>query len=243
MDDTEDKGNLTIFTNLMHEFDTARVGIRKTISELNRAVKGADVDIERVNAYTPRLVEQLDLLDVLFEFLRIELNPDLITYATKSEINIHGIFWRALRHFSAQLQEKHLKWTLDKVSGFVVEASPSLAILPIVLIDNAIKYAPKQDHLYVNLDPTSRTVTIESHGPRIGDDEMKVIFDRGFRGQYARLTHSGGQGLGLYMARRICDAHGFTIKATQTVSSYSIGGVTYATVAFVVRFNENVSLR
>jgi signal transduction histidine kinase len=238
MNPSADKSDLTVFENLMHEFDTARVGIRTTISQLNKATNnGFNPNIQNLNAHMARLVDQIDILDVLFEFLKIELNPELIRLGTKVELNVHGIFYRACKHYTARFKEKELKWKLDKVEGFFVKTTSSLSIIPLILFDNAIKYSPRKAQIYITIDEVGRKISVESQGPEIKCDEIGHIFERGYRGEYAKLTNSGGQGLGLYISKRICDALGFTIKVEQAMTQYRYGGIPYATVSFTVCFD------
>jgi signal transduction histidine kinase len=227
-----------VFANLMHELDSARLEIRKTISELNEAIVGRTADVPRIRTKLPLLIEQVDALDVLFEFLRFELNPELFVYTMRKEINIHGIFHRAFRHFKHRLQAKELNYKIDRVEGFIVTAAPSLSIVPLVLIDNAIKYSPRGDQLSVSLNLTDRIATIHSHGPRIEKDELETIFQKSKRGRNAGQVVPAGQGLGLFIAKRICDAQGFKISAKVDDRTFKIAGVPYSAVSFELEFAE-----
>jgi two-component system, OmpR family, sensor histidine kinase VicK len=76
------------------------------------------------------------------------------------------------------------------------------------LLENAFKYAPKHSGIVVNLSRTVSTVCIAviDAGPGIADSEHKAIFDKYRR---ARAVGSAdGNGLGLYVAKRIIEAHG-----------------------------------
>ena len=241
MELSSDEQDLTVFENLMHEFDTARQGIRTTISAVNRATNGPRADMPSLKAHAAHLVDQLDMLDVLFEFLKIELNPELIKKGGKAEINIHGIFYRAVKHYSARLKEKSLGFKIEDVQGFVLRTSTSLAILPLILMDNAVKYAPKGGHLTIGLDQLERRITIESKGTEVMKDEISQIFDRGFRGKYAIRTDSGGQGLGLFIAKRICDVLGCTIGVKQTATAIEFGGIPYTTVRFQISLPRHIT--
>ena len=48
---------------------------------------------------------------------------------------------------------------------------------------------------------------------------MERIYERGFRGENARLATSDGMGIGLYTAKRICQLHNATISAHEENSS------------------------
>jgi signal transduction histidine kinase len=75
------------------------------------------------------------------------------------------------------------------------------------LIRNALKYAPGSP-VTVSLDRTDVRVAISvsDRGPGLSVDEARRVFDRDFRGSSARASQ--GFGLGLFVSRRIIEAHG-----------------------------------
>lgn len=237
MGDVQNATDLTALSNVMHEIASSRTRIRDLGNQINRlTADGKCPDIPRLRALGPQLVEELDSLDVLFEFLRIELNPGGIEYAPRNPVNVQSIFFRALKHYSDRIRRKELSGNaLDRSSGFAVEAYPSLAIVPMVLIDNATKYAPKGSSITVNLDPKARTASVESMGPRVETDESCLIFDRGFRGRNAKQLPIAGQGIGLYIAKKICDAHRFGIRLEQ-YRGYTVAQTPYSTLEFTIDF-------
>jgi DNA-binding response OmpR family regulator len=74
------------------------------------------------------------------------------------------------------------------------------------LLDNAVRHAPSNSPIRIEIVPSGDKVQIAvtDHGPGIAPDEASLIFQ-----QYERLQPGkGGSGLGLYICRRIVDAHG-----------------------------------
>ena len=51
-------------------------------------------------------------------------------------------------------------------------------------------------------------VTVQDTGPGIAADERSLVFDRFYRGRTARAGEQRGSGLGLYVCRRLIEAHG-----------------------------------
>jgi signal transduction histidine kinase len=81
------------------------------------------------------------------------------------------------------------------------------------LIDNALKYAPGSASIAVRLTGHGgrARVSVIDTGPGIAASELEHIFER-----YRRATSAGrksGQGLGLYVCKRIIEAHGGQIGA------------------------------
>lgn len=80
------------------------------------------------------------------------------------------------------------------------------------LLDNAIKYAPKQSSVNVALTTTDRvlTLTIDDNGPGIPEQELGLVFGKYFRG--SRSFHAPGSGVGLYLVQRIIEQHGGSVS-------------------------------
>ena len=95
-------------------------------------------------------------------------------------------------------------------SGHIKVVCDELRIERVVanLIENALKYAPPSSGVVVLLSAHDRSVcvSVEDAGPGIADSDREAIFDK------FRRVHRGparpGNGLGLYVSKRIVEAHG-----------------------------------
>ncbi|MEX1335851.1 MAG: ATP-binding protein [Candidatus Limnocylindrales bacterium] len=85
----------------------------------------------------------------------------------------------------------------------------------LVLIDNAAKFSPGDEHVELRAVASGGAVEIEvaDRGPGIAEDVRPFIFERFYRADRTRGRRSGGAGLGLSIARAIVDAHGGRIDA------------------------------
>jgi signal transduction histidine kinase len=81
------------------------------------------------------------------------------------------------------------------------------------LMSNAIKYGSgKPIEVSVTATDETATLTVRDHGIGISESDIERIFDRFARA--VPLSHYGGLGLGLYIARQIVEAHGGRIAVT-----------------------------
>ncbi len=91
------------------------------------------------------------------------------------------------------------------------------------LFENAVKYSPARERIYVTLSAQSRSVVIcvRDDGIGIPVAEQRQIFDRFVRGTAARDRNIRGTGIGLAMVRQIVQAHGgeITVESTPGVGS------------------------
>ncbi len=78
------------------------------------------------------------------------------------------------------------------------------------LIDNAIKYSPKGTEVVISTRQSSQEllVSIADQGSGIPAEELTNIFDRMYRIEQRLSSGVEGIGLGLYICRRLVEAHG-----------------------------------
>ena len=78
------------------------------------------------------------------------------------------------------------------------------------LLDNAGKHTPPGTPVSLAATRRGQRVRFEvtNQGPPIPPDEQALIFEKFGRGRTAARTRTAGAGLGLYMSRRIVEAHG-----------------------------------
>ncbi|WP_448674880.1 sensor histidine kinase [Enterobacter hormaechei] len=78
----------------------------------------------------------------------------------------------------------------------------------LILMDNALRYAAEGGLLEISYDATPETVSVifRDEGPAVSDELLEDIFTPFVREEVSRSRHSGGSGLGLSIARAICEA-------------------------------------
>ena len=102
---------------------------------------------------------------------------------------------------------------------------PAISELMGILIDNALKYSPKNSKITIRVFQKRTNVGFEIHnlGEAIPEDKLPKLFDRFFRADNSRTNSSqNGYGLGLSIAKKIIDVH----HGDLTVSSGE-GGTTF----------------
>ncbi len=106
-----------------------------------------------------------------------------------------------------------------KVNRLQVQADPTrLAQVFDNLLTNAIKYAPgSRVMIILAVEGNQAHITVSDNGPGIAPEHLKNLFDRFFRVPSENVTVRG-TGLGLYICRRIVQAHGGEIMIESVVS-------------------------
>lgn len=93
----------------------------------------------------------------------------------------------------------------------------SLTELFVILLDNAIKYSPKNSKIKIIAEAERRhvVVKIKDHGIGIKASDLSYIFNRFYRADTSRCKDQVcGYGLGLSIAKRIVEIHDGDIEVT-----------------------------
>lgn len=114
--------------------------------------------------------------------------------------------------------------------------------MPFILLENAVKYAP--DGSVVNIifreEYNNLYISIVSEGPTCAEDELSHLFTKGFRGSGAMLTKVPGNGVGLNLAKELCDVHDIKINIKSRYD-HKIGGVPYGEFEVNLSFFHGIS--
>jgi heavy metal sensor kinase len=87
------------------------------------------------------------------------------------------------------------------------------------LFSNAIQYNRDGGRVHVDVWPEDgdACLRVRDTGIGIAPDDLPRVFERFYRADKARTTHSGGAGLGLAIAKWIVEAHGGRIACESTI--------------------------
>ena len=105
-----------------------------------------------------------------------------------------------------------------------------------ILLDNAMRYASEGKKLDIYYGKSSGMVFVQvkDFGKGVSEAFLEVIFTRFSRAEASRSRHSGGSGLGLSIAKAICEAHGGNMQALRN----DAGGLT---ISFQIPANDPVN--
>lgn len=106
---------------------------------------------------------------------------------------------------------------LDADENLLVMADPEkLARVFNNILKNATAYSYPNTEISIaaHKQNANIVITIQNHGKTISQEQLKDIFEKFSRLNEARLTDTGGAGLGLSIAEEIIHLHGGDITAT-----------------------------
>ncbi|UVL86190.1 two-component sensor histidine kinase [Pseudomonas sp. B21-028] len=135
----------------------------------------------------------------------------------RSVFSLAALVAERLAWFQPQLEEAGVQPQVDIADGLGVYADRDrLGQVLNILVDNLLRYAVSGRELNIMARRIEDRVVIEigDRGPGIEAQHLDSVFDRFWRAERSRARYSGGSGLGLSIARAICQAHGGTITAS-----------------------------
>jgi two-component system OmpR family sensor kinase len=93
------------------------------------------------------------------------------------------------------------------------------------LVRNALVHTPPTTPLEIGLSTENgfARMSVADHGPGLGPDDVKRIFEPFYRADPSRSRDSGGAGLGLSIVTAVVSAHGGQVKVKETRG----GGATF----------------
>lgn len=188
---------------------------------------------EKLDASTNEIKSLFQAASMLvdsFKLTSIYFNPESARYGETLNCEIYKLFDKIQAIiFHSEGKKYNKRFKLKGASYRRVSVYESFPIIPLCLIQNAVKYSQTSE-IEINIDDTQIGVEISviSEGPHLDDQELLNIFKKGFRGKYARRLHHDGLGIGLYVAQKVADAHNAEIVALSTPQNYERDGMPMA---------------
>lgn len=208
--------------------------------ELKTPIAVARLNLETIKKYELDPAKRAKLIqNTLDETNRLNLltNNILISsqlesennFTNKEELDFTALANDCVKEFSKRFPDRQIE------SHIADEAELSgdpllLQILINNLIENALKYSPKENPVVIELEKKGAQIhlSVADLGAGIPDKEKKKIFNRFYRIGNEQTRTAKGTGLGLYLCQMIVKAHNGSIVVSDNQPSGSIFSVIFA---------------
>lgn len=162
--------------------------------------------------------QQKLLLSALSETNRLNILTNNILLASQMEeksfqrenekINLADLVETVVSDYKNRFPQRQIESSTDK--DLYIEGDELLIQIALSnLIDNALKYAPKESPVYVDLmdDDDTIQIKVSDQGSGVLDEEKKKIFEKFYRSGNENTRKAKGTGLGLYLTKKIIEDH------------------------------------
>lgn len=169
-------------------------------------------------------LDETNRLNLLTNNILVASQLDSGNYSiTKQQVELSKLVTDAVADFTKRFRNRTI--LADVEEGVVIEGELMLLqMLVNNLLENAIKYSPKDKPVKVTLqsDEANALLKVTDEGSGIQAGEKKKIFEKFYRSGDEFVRTTKGTGLGLYLCKRIVKDHKGTISVADHVPTGSI---------------------
>lgn len=225
--------------------------LKHFINIISRIVENSEVKLAEQTANPSQLQIQL-LQKVTFEVYQILgaiknqieladfiIAPEGFVNSENVEIDVFRLFHKNVNMYEVLAVQQGKNIQIHAVGGTInaiILAPEPFTLLPAILLDNAIKYSAKENTIDVMVEIIDGkiSVSVESFGAIVPEDEREPIWKRGYRYSHPNLVRRPGSGYGLFLATQICDISNFDITYHCTIDTY-YRGVPFGSNKFTIK--------
>jgi signal transduction histidine kinase len=233
-----------ILENLLHELGGINSIIKSCSEEISRLVKAPFIQKGEVNSQSEILLQNSFLLSTHIDSVVYQMNPAFFSIQRPEKRNIYGKFYKTKLSFERKAKQNDIKLLFERQPGSLIDTFPVIDTLPMLILDNAIKYSLKGSIVEIEYfeNDTEIDVSVCNMAPYIYLNERNKLFERGFRGRGAVEMKALGLGLGMSFIKHICDIHQALVWIDFGEESHEVNGVKYCEFKLNIRFQKNASL-
>ena len=200
------------------------------ISHLNiETLLKRDLDSSQQLKLLEATLKETKRLDSLSTNILLTAQLDMGQYeANKQLVNISELLRQNIKSFQERYPSRICNTLVE--DAMEIQGEPLLIQLLINnLIDNANKYAPVTEPIYIHLQSHQNMIQliVKDQGPGIAAADKNKVFEKFFRVGAETTRTTKGSGLGLYLCKRITEFHNATIQLTTNTPTGSIFTVTF----------------
>ena len=199
-----------LVANVSHDLRTPLASIQGYLETI--VMKRDSISTDEIQRYTNISLQNArylnQLVDELFELSKLNA---IHKKPAKEPFSISELIQDVILKFRSQAEAKKVELTCRHEQGIPLVTANIGMIERVVsnLLDNAIRYAPENARVSLELIPGDDFVRVKvsDSGPGITDEDVPHIFLPYYRGNRSSSRQNQGTGLGLAITKRILELH------------------------------------
>jgi signal transduction histidine kinase len=203
-----------------------------SITKLNlETLQKYNLDADKQKKIIRTTLDETARLNFLTNNILVSSQLESKRYNTEpEELNLSGLLVDCINECKRRFPEREFIEQVDEDADVKGDAL-LLQMLVNNLLENAIKYSPKNSAIKTILKKNGSTTELQiaDNGPGIADAEKAKVFNKFYRIGNEATRKAQGTGLGLYLCRKIAQAHNADISVTNNVPHGSIFAVVFKT--------------
>ena len=179
------------------------------------------LDAEKQKKLIRMTLQETSRLDTLINNILVSSQLEGGGYASsKEELDFSSLFKDCIKEAKTRYPERNF---IENIEPEIEIAGDPLLLQLLIsnLIENAVKYSPKEKPITCKLNRSGKDVlmNIIDEGIGIADTEKTKIFEKFYRTGNESTRKTQGTGLGLYLCSKIAGDHNADISVTNNVPS------------------------
>lgn len=207
-----------------HQLRTPATGVKQYLGMLLEGYVGELEERQRefaAQAYDSN-ERQLATINDLLQIAQIDANKIVLDYA---KVDVHKLIKAVVREQKGNVERRRQKIVINAKNDDIIAWADPLRLRMVFdnLIDNASKYSRESTKITITLQTTSDSVVVQvtDQGIGIAERDFTKLFQKFSRIHNPLSIVVGGNGLGLYLAKRIIDAHKGDIQVSSVLQQGS----------------------
>ncbi|HET9335922.1 MAG TPA: ATP-binding protein [Sphingomicrobium sp.] len=204
-----------ISDNIAHELRTPLARLR---TALDSAINGEDIDAGRIDSARVEAQRLQQTFDSLLRIARLDTGRHRIGMA---RVELDRLVEDAVEFYEPEADARRQRLGLS-VTPCVVSGDRNLLFQAVSnLLDNALKFAPEQGDVAVELtvDGRAARIAVTDSGSGVSAEHLPRLTERFYRAPGSERT--GGTGLGLTLVDAIASAHDGALSFEGAAGSFS----------------------
>jgi hypothetical protein len=199
--------------SMFHDFKTSMSIFYNCTQDIINGLAGNSFEekLKNSNNSYQNLYNSLDLITSQLGMIDVIINPRSIEFGNKRTINLYRLFEKIkilFGHIATKKRDVSINLTAE---GWIKDCHcyESIEFLPLILLDNALKYSVPDSDVEIKLEQHHGTVKVivKNIGPVVKDENKEKIFQKFFRDEAGATFAREGIGMGLWIAQQILQAH------------------------------------
>ncbi len=199
--------------NMTHEFKTPLASILIASGFLS---KQESVSGDKLKQYSQIITDQGKKLDSHLEkILNVAKNDNNPLQLNKENVDVVETLDKTISIIQLKYPEANIAVDNNLRQTTVQADAFHFANILYNFLDNSIKYCDKKPEIQVLLENKDNAVVLQvkDNGTGIAPRHLKHIFEKFYRAPESKKLAVNGFGLGLYYVKKICELHGWKLKA------------------------------
>src|SRR3989344_1788509 len=211
-------------TDASHELRTPLTSIK---SEIEVNLRDKKLNLSDAKKLLQSNLEEVNNLQYLSDnLIKLSQNQTVNRDELFEKVLLKDVIDEAVKKAEKLANFKNITIVREMKHFTITGERQSLIELFVILLDNAIKYSPKNSKVIINLSRHPRggrsnfvEIQVKDQGMGIAKEDMPHLFDRFYRADKSR--GSAGYGLGLSIAKQIVEKNKGNIKVESEISKGS----------------------